>query len=234
MLQSSSFQFRPGWKLSLFFLFFFPITILLANWQLSREQWKLQLMEDYNKAQQAEPATLSEGAELYQRKLIKGRIDKKEILFLDNRTFNGQIGYELIIPVKLEQNSYEYAWVNIGWIAAKTSRSQLPDIPNLPTEVSWETTVRNQLTFDAQLDQHLPNRVQSNINLPKVFSEKQFPFLLQLPAENPYALNVHWQPYVMPPEKHRAYAVQWFLLGLALLVLYLYAGFIKRKHYEQP
>ena len=39
----------------------------------------------------------------------------------------------------------------------------------------------------------------------------------------------NWQPVVMPPEKHMAYAVQWFLLGVAALVIFIIAQRNKLK-----
>ena len=36
-----------------------------------------------------------------------------------------------------------------------------------------------------------------------------------------------YEPVVMPPEKHVAYAVQWFLLALASLVVYGFASYQK-------
>jgi len=45
-----------------------------------------------------------------------------------------------------------------------------------------------------------------------------------------------WEPQVMAPEKHQAYAVQWFSLAIACLVVYLVVLYKlnKSKQEETP
>jgi surfeit locus 1 family protein len=42
-----------------------------------------------------------------------------------------------------------------------------------------------------------------------------------------------WQPVVMAPEKHLAYAAQWFLLAFAALVIFVIAQRNKLKRNEK-
>ena len=52
-------------------------------------------------------------------------------LYLDNITYNGRVGYEIIVPfspIKGESNLPSQVLVNLGWVAADRFRSQLPDV----------------------------------------------------------------------------------------------------------
>jgi surfeit locus 1 family protein len=58
-------------------------------------------------------------------------------------------------------------------------------------------------------------------------------FAYELRAEaGPGTYETTWPVVAMGPEKHLAYAVQWFAMALALLVLYLYLGSHNKK--EKP
>jgi cytochrome oxidase assembly protein ShyY1 len=48
------------------------------------------------------------------------------------------------------------------------------------------------------------------------YQEKNSPFL------------IHYRPVILPPERHKAYALQWFLLAVAVMVIALLAS--ARKH----
>ena len=49
-----------------------------------------------------------------------------------------------------------------------------------------------------------------------------YPYSVRLDADSPGALTVDWPLVNMAPEKHRAYAVQWFCMALALLLIFLW------------
>jgi surfeit locus 1 family protein len=47
------------------------------------------------------------------------------------------------------------------------------------------------------------------------------PVLLLLDREDAHGFVREWKPvYDVPPDKHRAYAMQWFTLALVLLLIY--------------
>ena len=55
-------------------------------------------------------------------------------------------------------------------------------------------------------------------------------FAYELRAEaGPGTYETHWPIVAMGPEKHLAYAVQWFAMALALLALYLYLGWHNKR-----
>jgi surfeit locus 1 family protein len=58
-----------------------------------------------------------------------------------------------------------------------------------------------------------------------------YPYVVRLKPGTATAFESHWQDVNIAPEKHIAYAVQWFSMAIALLLLYLAAafGFINSK-----
>jgi cytochrome oxidase assembly protein ShyY1 len=50
---------------------------------------------------------------------------------------------------------------------------------------------------------------------------RAFPYPVNIDAGEPGALAVNWQAVNVSPEKHRAYAVQWFTMALVLLVFFV-------------
>ena len=53
------------------------------------------------------------------------------------------------------------------------------------------------------------------------------PFVLLLATGDNGAIETAWSPVRMPPEKHRGYAVTWFTLAAALVILFLAYSFRK-------
>jgi cytochrome oxidase assembly protein ShyY1 len=47
-----------------------------------------------------------------------------------------------------------------------------------------------------------------------------FPYSVRIDSGQPAALTVDWQIINVSPEKHTAYAVQWFTMGLALFIFF--------------
>ena len=55
------------------------------------------------------------------------------------------------------------------------------------------------------------------------------PVLLLLNSENEFGFIRDWKPvYGTPPDKHRAYAAQWFTLAAVLLMIYIGVNTKKR------
>jgi cytochrome oxidase assembly protein ShyY1 len=71
-----------------------------------------------------------------------------------------------------------------------------------------------------------PLRIQQ-VELDKfsALTDKQLlPFVVYINEDENLGYKKNWQPIVMPPEKHQAYAFQWFSLAIAWLVLMLWAS----------
>jgi surfeit locus 1 family protein len=218
-------KFQPGWALTLFFTVFFVLTVGLGIWQTNRAAWKTQLMNEFDVRATATPESPLRNMKPYTHVLIEGRPETIDSLYWDNRTYDGRAGYEILVPVRLTEGDYDLALVNLGWVQGEADRSRLPEMPGLPAHVTWRGVLR---PLDQNWGIGLMNeqRVVDYPVLSKVFSRQinWLPYLIELDEAEPYALERNWQPSVMPPEKHQAYAVQWFSMAVALVVMYIIVG----------
>ncbi|PUA28902.1 MAG: hypothetical protein B0W54_10875 [Cellvibrio sp. 79] len=150
------------------------------------------------------------------------------VWLLDNQIIKGQPGYDVLIPVQENVpasssiNSHTgrpIVLVNLGWVAAPAQRTELPAI-----EISENLTVQG--IYRAQAGNFLLGKNLEDLG--------QWPMRIQQPdnqllaAYLPAPLTdgiiyqqqgssfvIHYRPVVLPPERHKAYALQWLLLAIA-------------------
>jgi cytochrome oxidase assembly protein ShyY1 len=59
----------------------------------------------------------------------------------------------------------------------------------------------------------------------EMLGENVLPYSVRLAPGSNGLLQANWQAINMQPETHRAYAVQWFVMALVLMVLYFMFSF---------
>lgn len=225
-------RFRPPWWASLGTLL---LGIALASaglWQLSRANEKRILLQAFTAGTASEPAPLPEaGADIahrrYQRVRAEGRYDAGHQILLDARIRGGRVGYEVITPLLIDTRA---VLVNRGWIAADPNRSRLPDV-----SVGAEARV-----VDGLLDRlpraalaAAPEPASGDASWPRrmlypdaraIASALGYPvedFLVLLDPAAADGYDREWLPELMTPRQHVGYAVQWFALCGALIVIYV-------------
>lgn len=228
-------QWRPTqWLLVLFTLAAFLLLCKLALWQWHRADEKQQLLQQQTNWQQqgAMAWTQLPQADVQQLDgiLIQGKAvwQKPALWLLDNQLVSGRSGYDVVIPVLVDQ-SPPLLLVNLGWVAAPSSRDELPQI-QIPVQFELQGLLRTQLG-GVLLGQNLedtglwPQRMQQVVpaELSKVLGQPLYSGLVYQ-QQSPF--RYHYQSVVMKPEKHRAYAVQWALLALVVLFV---AGALWRR-----
>lgn len=206
------------------------IMFTLGVWQLERAAEKTHRLAQIHSAASSAAVSLDEAASLGATALdlpvqFSGTVDSQHVFFIDNRIYQGRVGYELVAPVTTALGS---VMVNFGWLAAPKLRSELPDF-DLPTQaqtfqgVVFIPQLNKMITETASVDGQWP-KVLQQANLQE-FSRHYLgplqPFLVLLDAEENNQFERHWQPVVMPPERHIAYAIQWFALAGAAGLIYL-------------
>jgi cytochrome oxidase assembly protein ShyY1 len=63
--------------------------------------------------------------------------------------------------------------------------------------------------------------------------QKLFPYVLRLKEGNSGVYERHWQVVNVPVHKHTGYAVQWFVMAIVLLGLYVFTGLGKFGHKDK-
>ena len=234
-------MFKPGWKMTLFTLGFSPLLFTLGQWQLDREAEKIQIQKEYDSRAVAGPVDIETinwaSDDLNQRNIsFEGRYLNQFNFLLDNRIYEGKVGYEVITPV--EYHAGKLVLVNRGWIAQGSNRTDIPEIEAIDDRVnlSGKIYVPNGKQFlldDAEeISMQQGHSVIQEIDVEKIAAYLEIdiaPFTIRLNENSPGKLQDNWVLVNMSPEKHRAYAVQWFLMLFALIGMYLYFGFKNAK-----
>ena len=232
------FDFRPSLWPSLATLVLLPVLVGLGQWQLERAAWKQGLV-DTHAARIAEPAQplqrvlASSGADAeYRQVIVQGVYDLEHQLLLDNQIYRGAAGYHVLTPLHLEGATSGADWVlvNRGWVPLGERRSQLPAVPGPAERVELHAMIKlppAKAFGPAAVEDSGTRwpRVIQRLEIAPIgqrLAHPLLPLVLQLDAADPAGFVRDWKPvYGITPDKHRAYAAQWFTLALVLLVIYI-------------
>ena len=168
----------------------------------------------------------------FQHIALNGRLDGAHQFLLDNRSHAGLPGYEVLTPLQLPDG--RTLLVDRGWVAFTGSRARLPDISLDPGIMSAVLNLTGRLdgppVGGLALGHAAPPatgpwpRVTSFPTLPELSAALGTPVegrILLLDSAAPAGLVRDWQPPGMPPERHWAYAVQWWGFAVTLIVIWL-------------
>lgn len=210
-----------------------PLLMTLGFWQLARAVEKedaLRLAETRRLAPavaiaKVEPA---EGRGLDDRRvLLEGRYVAPHAFLLDNRIFQGRVGYELLMPFRDATGTTVI--VNRGWIMAPPTREELPafETPDELLRLQGRIHVPSATALpETHATPGWPSVVQA-VNVPqlaRLAGIEAFPFVVRLDPGQSGVTDADWPTVNMDPDRHRAYATQWFLMAIALLVVFVTGG----------
>jgi cytochrome oxidase assembly protein ShyY1 len=159
------------------------------------------------------------------------------VWLVDNRIVDRQSGYDVVIAVEdadalrvagSSEAAPSAALVNLGWIAAEGGRDALP-VPAIPAQVRVQGIFRTDvggLLLGANVEDHgrWPMRIQQAdpVQLAGWLAVPLAPGLIHQQQASPF--HIHYRPVVLPPERHRGYALQWGLIALAVIGVALAAS----------
>jgi len=202
----------------------------LGLWQLDRAAYKQAIENKYAErlAGDYQPYRPDgDFAEIAYRKLrLDGRFDNRHHFLLDNQTHQGRAGYHVLTPFRL-RDSDAIVLVDRGWAPWGARRDPLPAIEPAPAspridgivhlpEKSMFQIGEVELTSDwPQLIAYLDLEM-----LREQYSPRLLPMVLWMApeADGPYLRE--WQPVWLPPQKSRAYAMQWFAFAAIAVSLF--------------
>lgn len=217
------------------------ILIKLAWWQLDRADEKSHQLEHLARLQQLGPADWRQLQQLSAEEAdgllfrAEGRWLEPYLWLLDNQLIQGRAGYDVVIPVQFADTA-PLLLVNLGWIEAGSDRSLLP-APAIPEKIDVDGLLRTRLG-GVLLGQNQEDNGSWPVRLQQIKPEElaaQLPVRLfpgMVYQQQGTVFVPHYQPVVLPPEKHRAYALQWFLLAVAVVGVAVAAGFRGEKEHE--
>jgi surfeit locus 1 family protein len=162
---------------------------------------------------------------LYQHVSVQGRFDGAHQFLLDNRSFAGRAGYEVLTP--LRRPPAATLLVDRGWVPFSGARRVLPDVHLDSTATVTLTGVLADLpSAGLALGRAAPAgewpKVTSFPDLSELEAALGEPLerrILWLDPGAPSGYARDWHAPGMSPLRHFSYAIQWWCFaGLALLI----------------
>jgi cytochrome oxidase assembly protein ShyY1 len=205
--------------------------VLAGNWQRDRMHAKQELRERYDAASMAQPVAMPDpGADWaplrYQPVVAHGEFDASRQILIDNRVHDGQVGYDVVAPLMLDDG--RRVLVKRGWIAQLASRATLPDVapPAGHVELRGRINIPSGGYFELSSTpshgvvwQHLDPRRFSQVTgvavLPAVIEQT-------VAANQGDMLVRDWPAPDFGVEQHRIYMAQWYAFAALAMALWLY------------
>ncbi len=234
----------PAWA-TLATLTGLALFLALGHWQLQRADEKRAILAQAavgaEEVLRAPPAPdQPESAWRYRTVVLQGQYEAARQVLLDNMTQDGQVGYQVLTPLRLEDGGL--VLVNRGWLPMQGPRAQLPDLPVDPSPREVVGQLNRLPSPGLRLGGNVPGApgdpwprrflYPEHETLVAAFGEPLPDLQVQLAPEQPDGYSRRWEVVNMPPERHLGYAVQWFAFAAVLLVIYVWLGFIRGRRHE--
>ena len=242
-LLNRSFQF--SWGGLIVYLLLVTLLCSLGFWQLNRAEQKKQILLQQQEALDADSIEVNRqyivdaDAVRYRKATITGRYDQTHQFLIDNQIVDGKNGYLVLTPFFVEGAEYAVL-VNRGWVALGKDRNSLPAVnfdakqAQVTGRINHFPSVGFKLKGAEIPTDSWPSVVQvidSNV-LSEKLGYDLAPYQLELNPAADEGYKREWKINVpIPPEKHVAYAVQWFALALTLTALFIWISIRNRSEH---
>ena len=223
-------KFKPGVRITIFFVIFAVVFFSLGIWQIERGQTKTQIMSEFENKLTKKPIYLNAESKKWDRVLVSGKWENKKQLLIDNVIHQGIAGYKVLTPLRIDETN-KLILVDRGWIKQNKFRDQLPDI-QIPDDFESVSGTLEQpelglVLSDELISNNWPKISQTkNVEvISKAYTEEIFPMIL---LADPLLKNsleyIKITPTNMTPIKHYGYSSQWFLMFIVLCFMYIWYG----------
>lgn len=224
-----------NYKVVAFAVCFLPLTVALGFWQLHRAAEKREILAADDAKANTDPvpfrAALANVDKRFLRVWATGEVDNGRTFLADNRVRHGRPGYEVVSPFR-DAESGRWLLVNRGWIAGGLDRNVVPAVPPLAGVVTLtgylyqspsKAFVLGEDRWQAGQWPQIVQVVEPEL-LQERLGESLFPYVLRLENSASPGLETGWELVNLAPGMHIGYAVQWFAMAVALLILTIFAN----------
>ena len=244
-------RFAPSLIPTLAFLLLLPLLLRLGVWQLDRAQEKRDLIASLEAKSSEQSISLERALQLDNPDQTKVTVAGQPVpdlhLVVDNQKHEGRLGYEIYglwqIEPSVGKSVPEYVLVSRGWLPRQDFYQKVPTIPTFEDQ-----KLEGQLYFSKGANQVVAQNAQwqkfddawliGQFDL-ETIAEKAgeigyhtAPFVVRQQAELSSPFVRQWELVASPPEKHIAYAIQWFGMALVLIILFIVLN-LKRERQDE-
>ena len=218
-------------------LLLLALFVTLGFWQLDRAADKREVQSAFEAGGEYRRLEADASYDRYQPLTATGRyLDRRQVL-LENIVLNGRLGYYVITPFEFAPDE-PLLLVNRGWIPKEAEGDALPIAVSgreqeIRGRVGWlpRVGIRPGPAFAG--DSGWPRRAvwPETQEVAAALGREVLPFVLLADPDPSSGLVRRWQPQEVGPMRHIGYAVQWFALALAVVVIAIVLH--RRKRFSQ-
>jgi surfeit locus 1 family protein len=203
------------------------LTAYLGSWQMDRAATKQALQAQADLAERQPPVhvpadPVAADTLALRRVEAEGEFRPELTVLLDNRVRQGMVGYEVLTP--LQVGPHMHVLVNRGWVRAQPTREQLPGVRTPAGRVRVEGMALPPPRYFELSAEAGNGPVWQNVDLERYasrFAVTLQPIVLQQRSDLPDGLVREWKRPDAGVDTHRAYALQWFAMSAAIVIIYL-------------
>jgi cytochrome oxidase assembly protein ShyY1 len=191
-----------------------------ANYDRAPIAYSPALFDSFDEAREWTPVTLV------------GEYDQANQRIVRNRPLNGQPGYEVLVPLKLQDGTAVI--INRGWLPIGNDRAGRPD--TVPPAPDGEVTVVARIRpAEPVLDRSAPEGQLASIDLAGYREQLGYPIstaaygLLATETPAPSTTPVAPAKPAIDLGPHLSYSMQWFAFGV---LLFVGLGYAARQQYR--
>lgn len=216
-----------------------------GRWQYGKAELKHAQLAAFDAVMQVEPTPLRVGIvdapDGFDRVRVRGELLAQRYL-LDNQVREGRVGIDVFAPLRSADG--QVLLVALGWLAYDGAQRQLPILPDLDDTMlragdGWTGILAPPPSHGLRLgrdwhEQAGYPKLMPYFDLAEIAADLGVPVsarVLRLDsqqADSARAWQRDWRPAQgMPPERHLAYAWQWWSLAIAIVVVFVVVHFVR-------
>lgn len=236
-LTAFNIRFTLRWRMGIFALLAIMLFTRLGFWQIERAKEKKQMLTAHETLAKKAPIVWQPGDKLpahYQQLQVHGNF-LPHVLLLDNQHYQHQFGYHVISPLQLADG--HIVLIDRGWVAGDITRQSFPAIHSPLGEVNLTGSAYYPSAKNWALGEVIEKK-QANLTIVELINtqllsqflhKSVYPFIIRQSKADTEGYIREWPIVAMSPQRHYAYAVQWFAMAFVILILFLTI----KKHHEK-
>ncbi|KND56084.1 Cytochrome oxidase biogeneis protein Surf1, facilitates heme A insertion [Candidatus Paraburkholderia kirkii] len=219
---------------TLLILIVVAVTMRLGFWQRDRAHQKEALNARIvafgnAPAQQVGAAPMPLGAIEFHRVEARGEFMPERVVYLDNRPYNDQPGFYVVMPLKLEGGGYML--VNRGWLPRNMADRTVIEPYETPkgiVDVQGIARANASQAFELGSGGSAAHKeIRQNLDVGSYAAETGLafqPFVIQQTNDTGDKLVRNWPPPTLGVERNYGYMFQWWGMAAAAVAFGLYAA----------